>query len=888
MLSLEADLGGDGGLTAHATLIQIIPHLTALIDNTSLDEDRLRLELEREGLQIRLRRLQHAMHTVPTTLCTARDISLGMSTNKWRQLKPVGFSVEQALDRKVQSLYDKIKHKDSKGDDVSKLVLELQDVLARRKSRDFQNQAVATDTLISDVKRKRKFSDLQREAGNLVLISESSSQEVSMTEDVYLYGKGTFVLSSDGSFGHDNHGGSGMAHPLPPRPEFHHGQRKWRALAFPLGVIRDSNQSERLGLRNALQYLVDHLGTLNGVVSVVIETDSKNALTSVMEGLCDGNSRVPEVSEILDHLKTLKHRGINVKLAWVKGHHINAGNFIADLMAGFGRRLSLDDYPIGMSRDYSDEQELLEGVMAAAEAARKHVALLTEPRAAEDHGAEPRPYKKIKTHQQSRHASAEALCTKILSQSARDLRRAEQASPIIAHDKLRVPGIRRHPPMPNRVTADDFFKIHQQGTQKHSSPQWEATSSAFNPVPPKYKSAVSSTPSTPPPSYETAFGQSHGSNAETHEGRTAVLDPNGLDNMPDRPVAATHARHNGETHERALLEIAQHATPTFGRDESYSFQFTALATSKYSAQPAKGTVSLIHSKELSELGERRVSSEAAAPGSVSGLAASGEIGARPVGLPAETQGASSVSTFATMTSTQDTAVPKETSSTQFLPVAQDMEKQETPQTRDQTLSCDDDDASSTTPVSEMLHEGSGEAPAPTNRMKKPVHDRPESTTLNPSHKNRSSEYAMQLNLADGDELAPDGDDYTASAVGILRFSAFEKLRTQEPAGYNKKEVVEKSIIKHFGQETRGRGDISAKTGGAADRSIIGNKVQSQRDSSTERGEARNAALGEQGERKRKYATVPSGRNLRRALPTELTRLSSGPHGDDGERRRQYG
>lgn len=138
------------------------------------------------------------------------------------------------------------------------------------------------------------------------------------------------VLFADGSFS-AGHGGSGVAF-------WRDGH--WNGKAFALGRIPGkSYEAEARAILEAFKIAGDMVQPHHRMVEVC--TDHKGLVETFYDIT---KARTQQTSswapKILQMGTALRSRGVQVRLTWVKGHGVHAGNQMADLLAGIGSERS--------------------------------------------------------------------------------------------------------------------------------------------------------------------------------------------------------------------------------------------------------------------------------------------------------------------------------------------------------------------------------------------------------------------------------------------------------------------------------------------------------------------------------------------------------------------
>jgi ribonuclease HI len=143
------------------------------------------------------------------------------------------------------------------------------------------------------------------------------------------------VLFSDGSAMSDRWGGCGVA--------FWNGEH-WAGRAVALGPLaRGSYAAEALGILEALKMAGQMLRPEQKVVEICVD---HSGLVSTIRDASEGLSwRVEDfVLRVMAERERLMDRGIEVRLTWVKGHDIHAGNEMADHLARIGAQRSSEGH----------------------------------------------------------------------------------------------------------------------------------------------------------------------------------------------------------------------------------------------------------------------------------------------------------------------------------------------------------------------------------------------------------------------------------------------------------------------------------------------------------------------------------------------------------------
>ena len=155
-----------------------------------------------------------------------------------------------------------------------------------------------------------------------------------------------FVLFSDGSFLEraGRSGGCGVA--------LWNG-RQWTGKAVALGTIRSSYDAEAKGILEALK-LASQMPPLEHAV-VELCVDHRGLVARIEYAIESGDWR--ELTGIMHERHNLMGRGIEVRLKWVRGHDVHAGNEMADILARVGADRSSERYLAGL-RGYSNRGEV--------------------------------------------------------------------------------------------------------------------------------------------------------------------------------------------------------------------------------------------------------------------------------------------------------------------------------------------------------------------------------------------------------------------------------------------------------------------------------------------------------------------------------------------------
>ncbi|KAF2479975.1 ribonuclease H-like domain-containing protein [Neohortaea acidophila] len=112
-------------------------------------------------------------------------------------------------------------------------------------------------------------------------------------------------------------------------------ENAWKGAAFALGKVPDSKTAEMQAVAKALE--VAEGIQLRGCRQIVVYTDCRDVIDDLMHP-----PPPPSLAlSIHRHADLFEDHGIDVKLLWVKGHHLSLGNILADGLARRGSSLSL-------------------------------------------------------------------------------------------------------------------------------------------------------------------------------------------------------------------------------------------------------------------------------------------------------------------------------------------------------------------------------------------------------------------------------------------------------------------------------------------------------------------------------------------------------------------
>ncbi|KAI7362716.1 hypothetical protein KC354_g7060 [Hortaea werneckii] len=211
-------------------------------------------------------------------------------------------------------------------------------------------------------KREKSESDVQEDgppakkgkhrhsltyADTIVIINDDLGLASDLARQSESFYKDALVVSTDGSFSAESrHAGAGAAWQALETDDENSNpvDMDWYGISWPLGRAIDGElnppaYAERMAIKLALHMIVRG-SMLEGRQQVVIQIDSRSCLRQIENGLLAGGARDSNINDIVAYIDQLVSSEVDVKLIWVKGHHLCTGNRLADKYASSGRILS--------------------------------------------------------------------------------------------------------------------------------------------------------------------------------------------------------------------------------------------------------------------------------------------------------------------------------------------------------------------------------------------------------------------------------------------------------------------------------------------------------------------------------------------------------------------